>query len=161
MLNAIVVWTIQKKEVELDATQLTKSSAHLMAGVDSVVVQNHVNVFCVCVVLSQFRKQLDEEERVLLVRSGPHQRAISCVQRSGNIGFLVLARCNHLALVAPVHPIQPNLRVEMDIDFIFVDNHLIRRKLRNQPPNTRKSSALLPFRQRAPNNGFRISPPNP
>jgi hypothetical protein len=47
----------------------------------------------------------------------------------------------------------------VDIDFIFVNSYLIRRKFRNQPPNTRKSSALLPLRQRAPNHWFWIATP--
>jgi hypothetical protein len=60
--------------------------------------------------------------------------------------LLVLAWCNDLALVPSVHPIQPNLRLEVDIDFILLDSHFIRRQSRNQPSNTRQSSALLPFR---------------
>ena len=49
----------------------------------------------------------------------------------------------------------------MDIDFVFVNHYFIRRKRRNQLSNTRKSSALLPFRQWAPNHRFRIAPPSP
>jgi len=85
-LDAIVVWAVWGKEVKLDTAQLTKSSARLVAGVNSVVIQNHVDAFRIRVALRQFR---------------------------------------------------------------------------NPPPNTRKSSALLPFRQWAPNHRFQLAPPSP
>src|SRR5664279_5394331 len=124
---------------------------------NSIVVQDDVDAFGVWVMLRKFFQELNEKRGVFLCRSCPHNRAIASVQSSGNVGFLVFSGRDHQALMTSGHPVQANLGVEVDIGFVFVERQFVGRKLSNQTSNLGKASVLLPQRQWAQHDGFRIA----
>jgi hypothetical protein len=130
-LDAIVVWAVGWQEVEANATKPSQSAAGLTTLVDAIVVQDDMDAFSVCIVLSQFLKKLNEEVCVLLGRAYPYDRAITGIQWPSNVSLLVLSRSDYETLMTVVHPIQPDLRIEMDVDLILEDSDLVDWKLSN------------------------------
>lgn len=59
-LDAIVVRTVGRKEVESNASKPSQGVAGLATLVDAVVVQNDVDALGIGIVLSQLLKKLDE-----------------------------------------------------------------------------------------------------
>lgn len=55
------------------------------------------------------------------------------------------------------HPIQSDLRVEMNVGFVLVDSNLIDRKFCNHPTNPGQTSALLPTREGTQYNGLGVA----
>jgi hypothetical protein len=129
--DAIVVWAVGWEEVEANATEPSQSAAGLATPVDAIVVEDDMDAFSVSIVLSQFLKKLNEEVCVLLGRSHPYDRAVTGIQCPSNVSLLVLSRSDDETLMTVVHPIQPDLRIEMDVDLIFEDSNLVDWKLSN------------------------------
>lgn len=156
-LDAIVVRTVGRKEVELDATQPPQSATRLTALVDAVVVQNDVDAFGVTVVLGQLLEQFHEEGRVLLVGARPYDCAVASIQCPSEVGLRVLPGSHDNPLMTATHPVQPDFRVEVDIDLVLVDGNLVSGEFSDQLTNLRQASALLPWRKGTDDGGLGIA----
>ena len=62
--------------------------------------------------------------------------------------FAILRR---RGLLTANHPIEPDFRVQVNIQFVHIDRHLVRRQLADQPLDLRHFSTFRHFRPRAAN----------
>jgi hypothetical protein len=64
---------------------------------------------------------------------------ILSIHRSGKIVFNILARSQHRLLLSRLHVVGTYLRIQVYVNFVLVQCHLVRRQCFNQPfykPNT-------------------------
>ncbi len=123
-LDAVGVWTIGRQEVKHDAVvERLEDALSRLGRVDAVVVDNEVNAAHRGAVPPVHElQQLTEQPRVFALGARRVQQPCADVERAGEVEFLVLARRDDAALLAGKHPIAPESRVEMDVDFIGVEH---------------------------------------
>lgn len=97
---------------------------------------------CPTVVATQSAQQCDKQGAGLTLSLDPGQKPRSHVQRSGQITLDVVARRHHLFLLTTHHPIQTDLRVEMDIYLILVNRYLPSRQGGQEPPDLAETTGF-------------------
>ncbi len=122
---------------------------HRRAVVDTKVVQDHMNPQSKRVTVEQSFKQLKEQQAVLLGAACPNQPSAPNIQRAGQIAFLVLPGRKDFFLCSPVHPIQSDLGVQVDVHLVFVAGHFVGRQFVQQMADPSQTPLFGPFRPRA------------
>ena len=132
-LNLVVIRTIRRKEVQNDpSTKRPHNHLRDPAGMDTIIVQDHMDHFRLWVCRRRFLQQRDKNSAALSFGLDPGQSSSDGIQRAGQISFDVRTRCEHLLLPASHRPIRANLRIQMDIHFILVHSDVMPRQSASQ-----------------------------
>ena len=106
----------------------------LSAAVNAVVVQDQMDVFCVGIVTFHNCPHLiDKQLTVLVITFNECHFASMSIQCSRQIMFLVLAGSEYRFLHPTRHPVVPDFGIQMNVDFIHVEDNLAFRKRIDQP----------------------------
>jgi len=99
------------------------------------VVDDEVNALAARARASQFLQKPYKEPAVFLLPLGPHYLPTLRLQDSCQVSLVVLTGRNYLLLLAAHHPVESDLRVQVDVDLILEEGHLIRRKMSESSPD--------------------------
>ena len=102
-----------------------------------------------------------EPGRTLASRAGRMKPPGADVEGTGEVELLVLARRDDAALMAAQHPVATDLRVEVDVHFVAVEDGLFCARARFQPSNFGQNALPRVTRPRAEHDGFGRSEPSP
>ena len=122
----VVLRAVRRQKVKADTLpfRCLQADIHCLRRVNTVVVQNDMNCLCIGM-LSQLPQHLDKQHRVLPVGLNPDEFTAADIERTGQITFLVFPRSRHLFLLSSVHPVQADFRIQMDVNFVFIERHLV------------------------------------
>lgn len=125
-LDAIVVGAIGRQEMQDDsAAELGDVALRDVARVDDVVVEDDVDVLRSRVVEQELVEQAAEEQAVLSLAVDPGELSSGRIEGASDIVLLILAGRDDHALLPVVHPVEANLRIEVDVDLVCVEDGLV------------------------------------
>ncbi len=125
--DAIFIGAVRRQELKRNVAQVVgQCGVDDLAAVDAVVVQNYVDPFCIRIFSFYFLQQFQEQIAVFPFAFDHNQFAVFSIECSGEVSLFVLARCKYFFLCPAIHPVQTDFRVQMDIDFIFVNENFAR-----------------------------------
>jgi hypothetical protein len=90
-------------------------------------------------------QRADEQDAVVPLARDPRQHAGRRVPRAAQVPLDVLAGRDHLLLLAPVHPVEADLGVQVNVDLIRVHRHGARQR-RQRPADVGQAPVLPPQR---------------
>jgi len=128
------------------------------ARMDDVVVENQMNSPCAPVCPAQFPQQINEQEAAFLLAFNPTDLTRMGIQGSCDEIALVVTRRDDFLLLPWQHPVATDLRVEVDVDFVDVEYHLIRPLRLDEPPDRSLSSSPFFGRDTGSDHGSRLTP---
>ena len=146
-LDPVVVRAVRWEEVKHDpVVELRQEALGLLAGVNDVIVQDEVDPLRVPVLADELPHELTEEVAGLGRPFHAGQLAGRCVEGTGDVALLVLPRGDDHASMSLGHPVASDLRVEMDVHLVLVEDRLLlgttRRQTPQGPQNTLPSLAI-------------------
>jgi len=157
-LDAIVIGTVRRQKVQDHfAIELGEMALRDLRRVDDEVVADDVDGPRVGVLSDERVEHGAEERAVLLGRFDPGDPASLDVPRASEIVLLILAGREHPALVAAIHPIEADLGIEMNVDFIGVENWLLVGAGAAQTQQLIEDAAFATVRPRAEHDRLRVS----
>ena len=89
------------------------------------------------------RKKSDKQQGVFLLTFHPHQFARMRVACPSRKSLLILTGRQDLFLVPADHPIPTDLRIEMDVHYVFVNDNFILRQCFDQPAESRATAFVF------------------
>ncbi len=92
------------------------------AFVNDVVVDDEHDTPGTPVNAFELVEQVDEQQGVLSLVLNAHDAPALCVQRTGKVIFAVLPGGSHRVLVRAGHPARANAWIEVDIDFVGIED---------------------------------------
>jgi hypothetical protein len=95
------------------------------ALVDDVVIHDKRDGFCPSISRFQVLQQVDEQCRTLAVATNVTDFTRTTVQRSGQIIFFILPRCNNTLLLTAQLPVCTDFGIKVDIHFIFIKDRML------------------------------------
>jgi hypothetical protein len=140
--DAIVVRAIRWQEVQpyLAGCRRLQCQSDLLAVVDAVVVENEMDPTSVPVRLGhEFVKEVQKQEAVLPVPFDPCELAGFGIESAGEITLLVASRSADVLSPPGQRPLRPKLGIEVNVNFVEVQNDLTRSEVVNQPLNRPQS----------------------
>ena len=109
---------------------------HLGTVMELGVVADHMNAAVAPQAAPQVVQMTHKQIGVALgARRGHQQLACPPMQRTGQIAFDVVARRDHLGLLASTHPHRADLRVGVDVHFVLEDRRFVVGKRGQQMTN--------------------------
>src|SRR3954451_10407762 len=93
------------------------------------IVQNDMDTPFVTICMTQRIHQVDEESACLSQTLDPNQTARSGIECPRQVTFLILPRRHDLLLLSLKHPVVADFWVEMDINFVLIQQNLVRRQV--------------------------------
>src|SRR5208282_5101 len=159
-LDLVVVRAVWRQKVQSNPTGKSRQG-HMddFARVNPIVVEDYMNDGCLFVDSQQPLQKGDEQSAGLALSFYPDQLPSPRVQSPGQISFDVLSRSPRFFLLTVPHPVETDFRVEMDIDFVFVDRYMPTRKRRHQLTDRVQTACFRRFCPRAGHGRPRASAP--
>src|SRR6266852_2804057 len=124
-LDAVVVRAVGRQEVQDDAIfQVGELAENDVCRVDDVIVDHQMDLPSARIARREQSQQLAKQEGILAPATGDVQFSGAHVERSSQVELLVLAGRHDSSLSAAKHPVAPDPRVQVDIDFVTVEDGL-------------------------------------
>ncbi|MNS84992.1 hypothetical protein D3C72_1188380 [compost metagenome] len=126
MLHEVALGAVGRQEVQLDpAAEGVHGFEGLLAPVDDVVVEDHVNGLG-GMALGDGAKPGDEEVGVLPIGLYPDEFPRPHIDGASQVVLLVLPRRQHLGLLSLHHPHRADLGIQVDINLVLAYQDLVR-----------------------------------
>src|SRR5262249_2743070 len=154
-LDAVGVRAVWRQGVQhRPVGELGKEAAGDRARVNDVVVEDEMEAASRRVRSDELLDELAEQHAVLLGRIDRNELAGPCVEGASDVVLFVLARRDDAALETTRHPVAPDLRVEVNVDLVNVENRLGVVRGVGQLLELADNAGSSSFRPRAQDDGF-------
>ena len=160
-LDDVVIGRVRREEVKHDSpAEGLELTLHTMRLVDDVVVEHQVNAAGAPVTSRQESQELNEELSGLALGHAVDDAAVMRIERAEEVALDVLTWGEHDTLLPGLHVSGPDLRVEVNVGLVLVEDLVAGRRVarqflyvlqrlassrdRNPQPRTRSPAATSP-----------------